>query len=135
MTLAILPDFRAEIVDRGGGDPLTRSTCTLQGALPLISDKNYLRGGSGITALEAYHAGAVRTLLLQKASTVVQPWNTNVAAVTQVCACLAGLATRRSPEAWSSHDALAFVASKSARLHRESSTIVYESPLPRGDHA
>ena len=56
-----------------------------QGALPLITDKNYLRGGSGIAALESYHAGAVRTLLLQKASTIVQPWNTNVAAVTQVC--------------------------------------------------
>ena len=56
----------------------------LQNAVPLISDKNYLRGGSGITALEAYHAGAIRTLLLQQANTVVQPWGVTVAEVTQV---------------------------------------------------
>ena len=55
-----------------------------QNAVPLISDKNYLRGGSGITALEAYHAGAIRTLLLQQADTIVQPWGVSVAAVTKV---------------------------------------------------
>ena len=52
--------------------------------MPLISDKNYLRGGSGITALEAYQAGAIRTLLLQNADTIVQPWGVSVAAVTEV---------------------------------------------------
>ena len=56
-----------------------------QGALPRITDKNYLRGGSGIAALESYHAGAVRTLLLQRAGDTAQPWGVSVAAVTQVC--------------------------------------------------
>ena len=55
-----------------------------QYALPLITDKSYLRGGAGITALEAYHAGAIRALLLQNANTVVQPWGVTVATVTAV---------------------------------------------------
>ena len=55
-----------------------------QNALPLITDKSYLRGGAGITALEAYHAGAVRTLLMQNANTVIQPWGVSVATVTAV---------------------------------------------------
>ena len=69
--------------------------CTsLQNALPKITDKSYLRGGSGITALEAYHAGAIRMLLLQNADTIIQPWGVSVATVTAVrhlpeC-CLAG---------------------------------------------
>jgi len=62
---------------------LTRSLFS-QNALPKITDKSYLRGGSGITALEAYHAGAIRMLLLQNADTIIQPWGVSVATVTAV---------------------------------------------------
>ena len=49
-----------------------------------IQDRTYLRGGGGITALESYHAGATRTLLLQNAGMIVQPFGVSVASVCQV---------------------------------------------------
>ena len=67
----------------------------MQNALPLVTDKSYLRGGSGITALEAYHAGAIRTLLLQQANTIVQPWGVSVATVTAVRICALKLVLQR----------------------------------------
>ena len=56
----------------------------MQYAVPRISDKNYLRGGSGICALEAYHAGAVRVQLLQNSSTIIEPWGADTLTITQV---------------------------------------------------
>ena len=49
-----------------------------------IQDRGYLRGGGGITALEAYHAGAVRTILAQNANMIVQPFGVSVASICQV---------------------------------------------------
>jgi hypothetical protein len=56
----------------------------VQNAVATIQDRTYLRGGGGITALEAYHAGATRTLLLQNAGMIVQPFGVSVASVCQV---------------------------------------------------
>ena len=55
-----------------------------QNAVAHIQDRTYLRGGGGITALEAYHAGAVRTLLAQQANLIVQPFGVSVASICQV---------------------------------------------------
>ena len=52
--------------------------------MPLISDRSYLRGGSGICALEAYHAGAVRLQLLQNSSAIIEPWGVDALTITQV---------------------------------------------------
>jgi len=54
--------------------------------VPAISDRSYLRGGSGICALEAYHGGAVRMQLLQNSSAIIQPWGVDALTITQVCA-------------------------------------------------
>ena len=56
----------------------------MQYAVPLISDRSYLRGGSGICALEAYHAGAIRMQLLQNSSAIIQPWGVDALTITQV---------------------------------------------------
>jgi hypothetical protein len=52
--------------------------------VPQISDRSYLRGGSGICALEAYHAGAIRMQLLQNSSAIIQPWGVDALTITQV---------------------------------------------------
>ena len=49
-----------------------------------LPDRTYLRGGGGIASLEAYHAGAVRTLLLQQAAAAPAPFNVSMASVTSV---------------------------------------------------
>ena len=56
----------------------------MQNAVGTMSDQSYLRSGAGIIALEAYHAGAVRMLLLQEGNTVVPPFSASLAQVTNV---------------------------------------------------
>ncbi len=42
----------------------------LQGAAPLIKNKAYLAAAAGLLGTEAYHAGALRAILLYSAKTV-----------------------------------------------------------------
>lgn len=42
----------------------------MQGAAPLISDKGFLEAAAGILAVEAYHGGAIRALLLEQSEQV-----------------------------------------------------------------
>ena len=56
-----------------------------QGAAALIADGPTLTAAAGILAVEAYHAGAVRTLLFQDANTTVAPYGVPASAVTGVC--------------------------------------------------
>lgn len=53
-----------------------------KGAAPLISDKTYITPAAGILAVEAYHSGAVRTLLFQQAGTPIAPYGVNVSTIT-----------------------------------------------------
>lgn len=57
----------------------------MQGAAPLISNKDFITPAAGILAVEAYHAGAVRTLLFQQADTIVAPYGAMASAITGVC--------------------------------------------------
>ncbi len=68
---------------------LTLAPHGAQNAVPAISDRSYLRGGSGICALEAYHGGAVRMQLLQNSSAIIQPWGVDALTITQVCCPIA----------------------------------------------
>jgi len=56
----------------------------LQNAITHLSDRSYLGSGSGIAALEAYHAGAIRTLMLFNSTQTVDPFNADYAAITTV---------------------------------------------------
>lgn len=56
----------------------------MQGAAPLITNKDYLTAAAGIMAVEAYHAGAVRFALAQSSSRIVIPYGAPISAVTGV---------------------------------------------------
>ena len=66
----------------------------LQDTVAHLVDRTYLRGGGGIAALEAYHAGAVRTLLLHQSAAAPPPFNVSMFSNTAVRAaqgcCLSG---------------------------------------------
>ena len=55
----------------------------LQGGALLIS-KSYLTDVAGIMAVEAYHAGAIRSLLFENSSQVIQPYNVTIDAAAAV---------------------------------------------------
>ena len=56
--------------------------CSAQGAAPLLKSKAYLSAAAGLLGTEAYHAGAIRAILLSQATTVT-PYNLTVAQVVQ----------------------------------------------------
>ena len=49
---------------------MLESTLFLQGAAPLLENKDTLETAAGILAVEAYHGGAIRALLLEQAEQV-----------------------------------------------------------------
>jgi len=49
---------------------LLELTLFLQGAAPLLENKDTLETAAGILAVEAYHGGAIRALLLEQAEQV-----------------------------------------------------------------
>ena len=56
----------------------------MQNAITHSPDRSYIGSGSGIAALESYHAGAIRTLMLFNATQKVHPFNANYAAISTV---------------------------------------------------
>ena len=63
-----------------GPEQSTHHCLVLQGGASLIS-KTYLTDVAGIMAVEAYHAGAIRTLLFQNYTEVVQPYSVSISDV------------------------------------------------------
>ena len=64
------------------------------GAAPLISSKAYLGAAAGILAVEAYHAGSIRTQLFQRRTQTVQPYGASVTSVRASCQGLASDSSR-----------------------------------------
>eukprot|EP00897_Mesotaenium_endlicherianum_P006604 jgi/Mesen1/5972/ME000302S04969 len=58
------------------------------GALSLLKTPAYIAAASGIMATEAYHAGAIRTLLLKEAETYVFPYNVQVKSIVAAISAL-----------------------------------------------
>ncbi len=57
------------------GSATSRTLTWLQGAAPAITSKTYLSPAAGILAVEAYHAGAIRTLLFLNRTESVLPYS------------------------------------------------------------
>ena len=55
-----------------------------QNAIAHLSDSGYLGSGSGIAALESYHAGAIRMLMFMNATQVIDPIDANYATIATV---------------------------------------------------
>ena len=55
------------------------------GAIPQMVNKSNLETLAGISPVEAYHAAILRTLLYQKGSEMVTPYNIRVYDFVQVC--------------------------------------------------
>lgn len=64
-----------------------------KGAAALIADNKYVTPAAGILAVEAYHAGAIRTLLFQQADTIIPPYGANVSTITGAISTLRNLAS------------------------------------------